>query len=391
MQSSPSSARAPTGIRDAAHYMPQLEALRGVAILLVFLFHADAILSPTGHPMIGTWVSPLGAFVHAGHTGVTLFFVLSAFLLSRAFIAEARGGRPVSRRRFLARRALRILPLYWLAVILFSWLDKSDGSLLSKAIPHMLLLDSFPGATARMFPYSDVWWSLSTEAQFYIVLASSTLLLRTKLGRWLLLILVLVYLGIYLRLTSDPLSMYLCFNLFGRGPAFLIGIGAAWVYERFGTRIRERCSQWRLARWGGGDVALLALLLCLGYLLREVTFLGFDAAERDWHWWHVLEALLWASVLLATLVAPLRLHVLLTNRAIGAVGILSYSIYLLHFPIMFEVFYRWDAVAPKISQGWTPGAFGTVLVCFALVLAVSPLTYLFIERPVLERKARIND
>jgi peptidoglycan/LPS O-acetylase OafA/YrhL len=105
----------------------------------------------------------------------------------------------------------------------------------------------------------------------------------------------------------------------------------------------------------------------------------------------VLEALLWASVLLATLVAPLRLHVLLTNRAIGAVGILSYSIYLLHFPIMFEVFYRWDAVAPKISQGWTPGAFGTVLVCFALVLAVSPLTYLFIERPVLERKARIND
>jgi peptidoglycan/LPS O-acetylase OafA/YrhL len=382
---------APTGIRDAAHYMPQLEALRGVAILLVFFFHADVSLSLNGYPVIGTWVSPLAAFVHAGHTGVTLFFVLSAFLLSRPFLAEARGGRPVSRTRFLARRALRILPLYWLAVILFSWLDDSNGSLLSKAVPHMLLLDSFPGATVRMFGYSDVWWSLSTEAQFYIVLPLCTLLLRRRFGRGVFLVLLLAYLGSYFYLESHNLSPQLWVNLFGRGPAFLIGVGAAWFYESFGLEIRERCSRWGVARWGGGDIVLVALVLALGYLLREVVFMGVHPAEWRWHAWHVYEALLWASIVIVTLVLPLRLGSLLTNRVMGTVGILSYSLYLFHFPVLFETLRRCRVAMPKNFLGWTAISSATVLMCLALALGVSALTYLLIERPVLKRKARIAD
>jgi peptidoglycan/LPS O-acetylase OafA/YrhL len=384
-------AAAPAGIRDAAHYMPQLESLRGVAILLVFLFHADALLSPTGYPMIRTWASPLGAFVHAGHTGVTLFFVLSAFLLSRAFIMEARGGRPVPRLRFLARRALRILPLYWIAVVFFSWLDQSDEPMLSKAVPHLLLLDSFPGATLRMFPYSDVWWSLSTEAQFYIALAFCTLMLRTKFGRQTFLVLVLLYLGSYFYMASGALSPKLWVNIFGRGPAFLIGAGAAWIYECFGPQIRERCTQWGLARWGGGDLILVALLCGLGYLLREVVFIGFDAAERTWHAWHVMESLLWASIVLVTLLLPLRLGSLLTNRVMGTVGILSYSMYLFHLPILFELIYRRRVVIPEAYQGWTATSFAAVLASLALVLGASALAYLLIERPVLRRKAKISD
>ena len=387
----PSDLPVPTGIRDAAHYMPQLEALRGVAILLVFFFHADGLLSPTGYPMIGTWVSPLSAFVHAGHTGVTLFFVLSAFLLSRAFLVEARGGRPVSRRRFLARRALRILPLYWIAVIVFSWLDQSDEPMLSKAVPHMLLLDSFPGATLRMFPYSDVWWSLSTEAQFYIALAFCTLMLRTTFGRQTFLALMLLYLGSYFYMASGALSPKLWVNLFGRGPAFLIGGGAAWIYERFGLQIRERCTQLGLARWGGGDLVLIALLFGLGYLLREVVFIGFDAAEWTWHAWHVMESLLWASIVLVTLLLPLRLGSLLTNRVMGTVGILSYSMYLFHLPILFELIFRGRFATPEAYQGWTATSLATVLTCLALALTVSALTYLLIERPLLKRKAEIAD
>lgn len=382
---------APTGIRDAAHYMPQLEALRGVAVLLVFFFHADALLSPTGHPMIGNWVSPLAAFVHAGHTGVTLFFVLSAFLLSRAFIVEARGGRPVSRRRFLARRALRILPLYWTAVIFFSWLDQSDEPMLSKALPHLLLLSSFPGATLRMFPYSDVWWSLSTEAQFYVVLALCTFLLRTKLGRTTFLVFALLYLGSYFYMASGRLSPKLWVNLFGRGPAFLVGAGAAWIYERFGLQIRERCARWRPVRWGAGDLSLIGLLLGLGYLLREVVFIGFDAAEWTWHVWHVPESLLWGSIVLLTLLVPLRLGALLTNRVMGTLGILSYSMYLFHLPIQFEIINQRRLAAPEAYQGWTMISFATVLGCLALALVVSAMTYLLIERPVLKRKARIAD
>lgn len=384
-------ATAPTGIRDATHYMPQLEALRGVAILLVVFFHADALTSPTGAPMIGTWVSPFAAFIHAGHTGVTLFFVLSAFLLSRGFIAEAGGGRRVSRPRFLARRALRILPLYWLVVIVASWLDTSDHSVFSKALPHMFFLGSFSGPALEMPPYSDVWWSLGTEAQFYFVLAVATLLLGTRLGRGACLALVVSYLAFYFGMASGRLSSHLWANILGRGPSFLIGIGAAWIYERHGVQLRERCSQWKAARWGGGDLALLALVLCLGFLLRQVTFRGFYSAEWAWHQWHVAEAFLWASILLLTLVAPLRLGALLTNRLMGTMGVLSYSIYLLHLPILLFVLDRFGFVRPEVYQGWTPTLLAAVLACLALVIVASSITYLSIERPVLKRKARIND
>jgi peptidoglycan/LPS O-acetylase OafA/YrhL len=119
--------------------------------------------------------------------------------------------------------------------------------------------------------------------------------------------------------------------------------------------------------------------------------MGFDAAELGWHLWHVYESLLWASVLLLALLAPLRLGVLLTNRLMGTVGLLSYSIYLFHLPIEFDVLHWCRGADPEAFQGWTPTSFATVMLSFALVLVVSTLTYLLIERPVLARKAKIAD
>ena len=98
---------APAGIQPGA-YIPELESLRGLAILLVVSYHISLL-------EIGTKVVPASipyprSFVRAGHTGVSLFFVLSALLLSQPFITGARGGRRVVRRRYFARRALRTCP-----------------------------------------------------------------------------------------------------------------------------------------------------------------------------------------------------------------------------------------------------------------------------------------
>ena len=99
----------------AGNYLPELESLRGLAILLVFWFHVEGILfMPYARPnAVGV---PYQALVRAGHTGVSLFFVLSAFLLSLPFWREPRGGPYQSIARYASRRALRILPLYWFAV-----------------------------------------------------------------------------------------------------------------------------------------------------------------------------------------------------------------------------------------------------------------------------------
>ena len=106
--------------------------LRGLAIALVFTFHADAFLGMPFRNRVRTYPWLPLALVCAGHTGVTLFFVLSAFLLSLPFLAEAYGGKPVSRREFYVRRALRILPLFYTVVLVATVLTSRTAFDLSR-------------------------------------------------------------------------------------------------------------------------------------------------------------------------------------------------------------------------------------------------------------------
>src|SRR5215475_5521828 len=133
---------APAGIRRGSTYFPELESLRGLAILLVFVFHADGVLLAPFRSHVGAQ-SPLPlAFVWAGHSGVTLFFVLSAFLLSLPFLDEANGGRPVSRPHFYERRALRILPLYVAVVVVGTILTSRTLADLWRGLPYLAFLQS---------------------------------------------------------------------------------------------------------------------------------------------------------------------------------------------------------------------------------------------------------
>jgi hypothetical protein len=110
------------------------------------------------------------AFVLAGHTGVSLFFVLSGFLLAGPFLAEAAGGARVARRAYAARRVLRVMPAYVAAVTVAS-IDCAIRPLeVLRGVPYLFFLESIPGMTTPLIPYSDVWWTLATEAQFYLTL-----------------------------------------------------------------------------------------------------------------------------------------------------------------------------------------------------------------------------
>src|SRR5262249_4967476 len=158
---------APPGIRRSTRYLPELESLRGLAIVLVYAFHTDAYM----RVFVPKEASLAYAFVRAGHTGVDLFFILSAFLLSLPFLRQAYGGKRVDRRRFFLRRGLRILPLYWTAVTLAVALKASTVAQVAGALPRyafwpaFLAPPSFLPPFTDLHPYGDVWWSLGTEAQ----------------------------------------------------------------------------------------------------------------------------------------------------------------------------------------------------------------------------------
>src|SRR5215470_13108844 len=108
---------APMRERARQSWVPEIESFRAVAIALVVLFHTESLV--TGRPAaVSATVGLASAYVLGGHTGVTLFFVLSGFLLAPPFFAEARGGNRVSRATYFRRRALRVLPAYYLFIAL---------------------------------------------------------------------------------------------------------------------------------------------------------------------------------------------------------------------------------------------------------------------------------
>lgn len=387
----------PVGVATSTPYLPELEGLRGVAIALVVAFHVDGILlGPAQTEARGAVGSPLMAYVRAGFTGVNLFFVLSAFLLTLPFLAEAAGGRPVSVRRYFARRALRILPLYWLVVLaIIAWYAQRPSDM-TRALPYMLFLHVAPGTATVLGRSTIVWWSLATEVQFYLLLPLLPLLLRSRRGRlvgWLALGgYALSYWAFVTGRTPAVINRYqgaVGASLLGRLPLFICGGLAAWLFLRHGNAIRARLARSYWACRGGGDAVMLLVLLALGLLLRWATRLGHACEFARYHYWHVLEGGLWTVVLLLVLLAPLRVRGIVCSRALIGLGVVSYSVYLLHIPV-FETAIMTLARNGVVQIGaWTPIAAAAAALLCAATLGLSMLTYRFIEQPFLRRKERL--
>jgi len=377
--------------RPATHF-PELESLRGIAILLVFFFHADGVLTPPH----GGIVEPLWlAFLRAGHVGVDLFFILSGFLLGRPFLAAAASGRMPSLRRYAQRRTLRILPLYWVAVLVATLLVARNWEDLRHGIPYLFFLNSFAGGAQPMFPFSIPWWSLATEVQFYVVLPLLPLLLMSRRGRiigvGLLAAYAVAFVGLdrgWWRMQSIDGYVLLHASVFGCGPLFLLGISAAALHLHYGEAIRARLASIPWMRAGGADALLVATWVGIAYVLQWAAFLGFPEAERaSNHFYHTVAGILLTAVLLALLLAPLRLKALWSNRLLGTVGVLSYSLYLVHVPILSAALKPPNGAA---SSGWTPAHMAAVIGLLLLCLGISAITYRLIERPFLSQKQRLG-
>jgi peptidoglycan/LPS O-acetylase OafA/YrhL len=335
------------------------------------------------------------AWIHVGAVGVDLFFILSGFLLSIPFLEAARGGRPVSVPRYLERRALRILPLYWLAVVIATVVSATTPDQLLWGLPYLVFLNSFDGVAHALYPHSIPWWSLATEVQFYLLLPVIGALLgspaRRALGLGLLAAWAVGYglilaghtgLGFGGRLIAIS-------SIIGRLPVFLLGILAAWIHLRWREPLRAWLAQSAFVRAGGADLAILALVLAGGALLAVVTHIGNVSANAGFRpLWHVGIAACMTAILLLVLLAPLRLRALWVNRVLGHVGLVSYSLFLIHLWPMDYVMRRFHGDAAA-GEGWTPAAGVTVALLLAGCLALSELSYRFIELPFLARKARV--
>ena len=148
--------------------IPELDGVRGIAILLVLLFHLE-LAYPPAIPRI--FFAPL----LIGWSGVDLFFVLSGFLITGILIDTRECRNYFS--SFYMRRVLRIMPLYLLAVFAYfvvalplahhwgQWPNRDS----SQQMWFWLHLSNWPPAFGTVVPFIGHFWSLSVEEQFYRV------------------------------------------------------------------------------------------------------------------------------------------------------------------------------------------------------------------------------
>jgi peptidoglycan/LPS O-acetylase OafA/YrhL len=181
----------PAGGRD-----PRIDILRGIAILLVILYHINnLIIFPGGYGLTrgadGVAHLPTGSMFlralflpfHLGRIGVNLFFVISGLCIHMRLAHQraATADPPFSLRTFFARRFFRIYPVYWMALAIGIFIapalykaahtpgapEFQSGPVLGDSLAHLLMLHTFfkPYIMSIISPF----WSIGTEEQFYLL------------------------------------------------------------------------------------------------------------------------------------------------------------------------------------------------------------------------------
>lgn len=146
--------------------IPALDGLRGVAILLVVIYHAADWWTGPG---VERWLMPYG-----GPYGVLLFFVLSGFLITNVLLREIEANGEVSLFRFYARRARRLFPALGLILVVLPFLFVALGAPISDyagrvLVPSATYTASFVRASGGHLGPMSHTWSLAVEEHFYLL------------------------------------------------------------------------------------------------------------------------------------------------------------------------------------------------------------------------------
>ena len=346
--------------------------MRGAAIGLVFLFHAlwpsfggDA---PAWAGWHRAWPLPLPFYAllpaYLGWSGVALFFVVSGFCIHLSHERAAPDGWG----RFFQKRFFRIYPPYLTALLFFAlvWpatrLSFDGRHEVDQLLTHLLLVHNGLGP-GFIYGINPAFWSIGVEVQLYLLYP--LLLAVVRRGGW----------GRALWLTgSVEVGGRVVFGFFGSsepGRLWLLGDPLMyWLSWTLGAALADR--------WLRGEALRLSPLPAWGWALLAVGSYFFQPL-------YGFGFLLWALAS-TTMLAEVLAHSgdgggsFWTNAWLGKIGVISYSVYLLHQPL------------EEMLGGWARGWFGnsgtgswlafmTCLASAPVVLLISWGFYRGVERP----------
>jgi peptidoglycan/LPS O-acetylase OafA/YrhL len=331
--------------------IPELNGIRGIAVLLVILYHCREKMAGTPVYLAAQW----------GWTGVELFFVLSGFLIT-GIILESKTN-PQFFRAFYWRRLLRIWPMYVLLLVAAfalnsSWRPRASGV---RWFYYLLLLQNL---TLVPLPGPLVpTWSLAIEEQYYLLWA--------PLGRWIrssraMLLLLLAFVAIsplarmshLARLSTTNTLFHLDGIAFGSLTAFLLYTRAykqsTWRRIAAGVTAAGLATTIYFA-WGGSPFLDTAFaLLFTGLLLAGVAWTGETSAYARF-----------------LRLSPLTFY-----------GKISYGLYMTHMLVFILI----GTVDERLASFGTAGGFAVVLIRIACATAVATALWYGFESPILKLK-----
>lgn len=344
----------------ATYRIANLDLLRAAAIVLVLLCNAVG----KGILEVGAWG---GHVLESGWVGVDLFFVLSGWLVGGLYWREREKTGSVEVGRFWARRWLRTVPPYLVALAVVYGIRRAVmGPADSFDVRYLLFAQNY----LAEIPYWSVSWSLCVEEHFYLALPLLMGVAVRFRGGVLFALGAVVAVSLVGRLLTVPMGSeawgigYTATHLRLEGLA--LGTAAAWVYH-------VRPAAWpavqRVARWAvvPGMMFVAAVPWLPDDILTRVAYTGVDLA---------FTALLIVVVDRAPVLGA-------TSRAVRWIALTSYATYMTHTVVF-------DAVR-RVTEAVWPSAPGAVLAvgAFAAVGVVSWAFYATVERPTMWIRERV--
>ncbi len=348
---------------SALPHLRGLDGLRGLAVLGVLFFHG------------GFW------WATGGFLGVSLFFTLSGYLITSLLLAERSSTKRIDLNRFWTRRVRRLLPAALAAisaVAIYGWFFASNEqriNLRGDLLGSLCYVANWR-FVARGSSYADIqsgqslvqhFWSLAIEEQFYVIwplLAAGALALWSRRGLSIitgLLIAASVGCCIVMWNVLDSSTDTIYFSTQTRVAEILIGAALALALPLGGRRSTTKIT--RRAISVTAPIALIIMLILWVTTSQTSPWLyngGFS-----------IHALLAAAVIAAVVLGGTVCDHL-SWKPLAAVGLISYGLYLYHWPIF--------AILTEDRVGL--GQYGTFIVRMGVTVAIALLSYRFLEQPI---------
>lgn len=377
-------------MKDDKVYFENLDSIRFFAALVVFLQHGFKA-SFSLLPIQGTILEKLLKLISTGGLGVSVFFVLSGFLITYLLVSEHEKTSKVDIKSFYIRRILRIWPLYY-GVVLFSFIIYPgiklivfgiNNTLSSNILYHLVFLSNFDVLNVEKFfsgneaLSQNITWSVSIEEQFYLFWPLIFILIPKKL--WLSSIVIVILSSLTFRLfhTTDKLVLY--FHTL----SVLIDLGVGGL---FALMIKKYNTFKLFFENSSTGIHLLFFIFSFTLLWFNETIFNFQyggAVNR------LFITLSFAMIISAQALTKSKSILNLGKVKIASqLGKYTFGIYLIH-PIvinLFDVLYK----SLQITKDTFFSSFLFGSTCLISTIFVSKCSYKYFESPFLKLKERFS-